>query len=340
MHTPEIPQNESARLTVLRSLNILDTSPEERFDRLTRMAKRIFGVPIALANLVDENRQWFNSCAGLGASDTPADVFFCSHAILGDEPFVIPEAKADERFANNPLVTSHPHIRFYTGCPLRAANSSKTGTLCIVDRQPRKVAIEDIEPLQDLALMVEQEIASVQLATLDELTGISNRRGFMMLAEHSLNLCTRQEHLATLVFLDLDNFKPINDRYEHAEGDRALKTFADHLKGAFRDSDLFARMGGDEFAVLLTNTAKDFTWKTIARFAETLDDDSRRSNRRYQLAFSCGVVEFGQTKHPTIEELLADGDTLMYEIKHAKKQRSAPAGSPLPTQGREGYRPL
>lgn len=108
-------------------------------------------------------------------------------------------------------------------------NGHKLGTLCIVDRKPRSFDKEDVEALQDLASMVEHELAAVQLATLDELTNISNRRGFMVLAQHSLNLCARQKLPAALGFLDLDKFKPINDKYGHAEGDRVLISFASHI---------------------------------------------------------------------------------------------------------------
>ena len=209
MNAPDLPDNEQTRLKTLKSLDVLDTQPEERFDRLTRMCKRLFGVPIALVSLVDENRQWFKSCVGLSVSETPRDISFCGHAILGSEIFVIPDAAKDERFADNPLVVDEPHIRFYAGCPLESRNGCKLGTLCIIDREPRELTQEDFDTLKDLAAMVERELEAVQLATLDELTKISNRRGFMALAQHSLNLCTRQEISASLAFVDLNNFKPI-----------------------------------------------------------------------------------------------------------------------------------
>lgn len=256
MKKPDITHDEQARLETLRSLSVLDTPPEERFDRLARMAKRLFGVPIALVSLVDENRQWFKSCFGLSVSETSRDISFCGHAILGNDLFIVPDTLEDERFADNPLVLNEPYIRFYAGCPLKAPDGRKLGTLCIIDRQPRNLEKDDLEALKDLASMVERELAAVQLATLDELTNISNRRGFLMLAQHSLHLCARQKLSASLVFMDLDKLKPVNDTFGHAEGDRALSVFADQLKIACRDSDMFARLGGDEFAMLLINMSK------------------------------------------------------------------------------------
>lgn len=247
------PAHEATRLDTLRALNILDTSPEERFDRLTRLAKRLFGVPIALVSLVDADRQWFKSAQGLCATETPRDVSFCGHAILSDEVLLVPDALTDARFHDNPLVTGDPNVRFYAGCPLTVPNGSRLGTLCVIDRAPRDFDAADLELLRDLARMAEQELAAIQLATMDELTMLSNRRGFEALARHALGLCRRLARPASLLFLDLDGFKAINDTFGHAEGDRALADFARILSATFRESDVVGRLGGDEFAVLLTD---------------------------------------------------------------------------------------
>jgi diguanylate cyclase (GGDEF)-like protein len=323
LRKPDIPKDEKLRLETLRSLSILDTPPEERFDRLTRMAKRLLGVPIALVSLIDENRQWFKSCIGLSTTETSRDISFCGHAILGNEVFIIPDTLNDDRFVDNPLVVGEPKIRFYAGCPLKAPNGRKLGTLCVIDHQPRNLEMEDLEALEDLASMVEREIAAVQLATLDELTNISNRRGFMMLAEHNLQLCARQKIPASLVFMDMDKFKQINDAFGHTEGDRVLTVFAEHLKNTFRLSDLFARLGGDEFVVLLPNTTKKTAEVIVEKFRQSLEDYNRAAQRVYDIVFSYGIVEFNPEKHRSIDTLLKDGDALMYERKKLKRAREA-----------------
>ena len=320
LKSPDIPQEEEVRLETLRSLKILDTPQEERFDRLTRMAKRIFGVPIALVSLVDANRQWFKSCIGLEVSETSRDISFCGHAILGDEVFIIPDATQDKRFAENPLVLNEPAIRFYAGCPLKAWNGTKIGTLCIIDTVPRQISDEDLRVLEDLASMVEREMAAVELATMDELTHISNRRGFMLLAQQSLNLCAREGIPASLVFLDLDKFKPINDTFGHAEGDRALLAFADQMKATFRESDIYARLGGDEFVVLLTHISKEVAENLVAKFAGLVDKYNKEANRGYDISFTYGIVEFEPDNHQNIDILLAEGDSSMYERKKAGKE--------------------
>jgi diguanylate cyclase (GGDEF)-like protein len=320
MIEPGIPHNEIQRLTTLKSLEVLDTPPEERFDRVTRMARRMFGVPVALVSLVDENRQWFKSRAGLDAAETPRNISFCGHAILGDEIFLIPDALDDPRFADNPLVTGAPYVRFYVGCPLRAANGDKIGTLCLLDIQPRNFDQDDRSALRDLASMVEDELNAFQTATTYELTHLSNRRGFLQLARYGLNFCTRHHQPAALAFIDLDRFKPINDRYGHAEGDRALAAFAEVMRASFRSTDLCARLGGDEFVVLLTGANKAEAEVVIQKFCLQLHDFNVSARRGYELAFSYGVEEFQPNAPQTVEVLLAAGDAHMYAIKAAKRR--------------------
>ena len=325
MTTPAKPDNEAERISTLHSLNILDTPAEERFDRLTRLAKRLFGVPIALVSLVDENRQWFKSCQGLSVSETPRDISFCGHAILGDDVFLIPDASRDERFHDNPFVIGAPHIRFYAGCPLAMANGSKLGTLCIIDSQPRELSEDETALLRDLARTVEQELAAVQLATMDELTLLSNRRGFQTLSAHALGLCRRLETPALLLYFDLDGFKQINDRFGHAEGDRALTSFASILKPTFRESDVLGRLGGDEFAALLTNAKGAELDSALRRLRENLDRHNYQAHRGYDIAYSVGAVQLDTKRHADIEGFMAEADAVMYQQKK-RRQTAIEAG--------------
>ncbi len=316
MQKPAIPQDEVERLKVLRSLDILDTPAEERFDRLTRIANRMFDVPIALVSLVDENRQWFKSSVGLEATETPREISFCGHAILGDDIFVVNDALSDKRFADNPLVLENPNIRFYAGCPLTALNGSKLGTICLIDREPKGFSKNDRMVLQDLAAMVEREIELTQLATVDELTNIPNRRGFRILAEQELKLCERQKLPVSLVYLDIDKFKQINDTYGHTEGDRALSIFAENMKRISRDSDVIARISGDEFVILFADAGKKIAESIVGRFKSGLEERGMKENLDYPIGFSHGIVEFNPDVHTSIGELLNAGDQLMYAHKH------------------------
>lgn len=329
MKSPETPEDEKLRLAKLRSLCILDTAKESRFDRLTRIAQRIFKVPISLVSLVDENRQWFKSCVGLNASETPRTVSFCGHAILGSDVFIVEDALEDDRFADNPLVEGDPHIRFYAGCPLILDNR-RLGTLCIIDQSPRSLDQDQIDILKDLASMVEHELVATLLATKDELTGLANRRGFQALAQQSLQLCTRQGLPVSLLYLDLDRFKAINDTHGHQEGDRALITFADQIQYVCRDSDVIARLGGDEFAVLLINSTREQAKKVIDRLKDALEHENRVSGKSYEIDFSYGITAYQPERHETIAELLADGDALMYELKRLRSLDREVGDNPEP----------
>ncbi len=152
------PSDEQERIAALHELGILDTATEERFDRLVRFVKQKLEVPIALINLVDTNRQWFKTHLGLPVSETSRDVSFCAYTILGEEIMVIPDATKDERFADNPLVTGPPFIRFYAGCPLHEPQGHRIGTLCLIDRLPRQLDEQQLQRLKRIASMVEHQL--------------------------------------------------------------------------------------------------------------------------------------------------------------------------------------
>lgn len=165
MQAPSQPDNETQRLAALRALQLLDTPAEARFDRLTHVAQQLFDVPIALISLVDQSRQWFKSCVGLSVAETPRDISFCGHAILSDELLVIEDTLVDPRFADNPLVAGDPKIRFYAGCPVRAGGGEALGTLCIIDRTPRRFGAVQRRLLRDLGRWAEQELNLLDLRT-------------------------------------------------------------------------------------------------------------------------------------------------------------------------------
>jgi GAF domain-containing protein len=153
-----IPEDEAQRLASLHQTRILDTAPEDRFDRITRLAAALFNVPIALVSLVDEDRQWFKSCHGLDSKETSRDAAFCAHVVYHREPIIVSDTFQDERFADNPLVTDHPRIRFYAGCPLILDDGSCIGSLCLIDTRPRSLDESERARLRDLTALTVREL--------------------------------------------------------------------------------------------------------------------------------------------------------------------------------------
>ena len=316
MSTAPIPVNEVERIIDLRALEILDTPAEERFDRITRIAQRLFDVPIALVSLVDEDRQWFKSRLGLDATETSREVSFCAHAILDDRVLLVPDAHLDERFRDNPLVAGDPRIRFYAGAPIDSPSGNKLGTLCVIDRKPRDLSPEDLEALRDLADMVEKEIAAIQLATSDTLTHLRNRRGFMLVARQVLSFARRTEKPACLIFVDLDGMKRINDELGHEEGDRALIHTANLLSATFRNSDITARLAGDEFCVLLSGSSALEARSAVDRLMAAVEERNRDSTPA--LSLSVGLADWSPASEESLDELMRRADREMYVHKRSK----------------------
>lgn len=155
-----IPAYDKERLAALRELLILDTPPEERFDKIVQFAAQEFDVPIALISLIDENRQWFKARFGLDACETGRDVSFCGHAIVQPDLFVIPDSRQDERFFDNPLVTHPPHVIFYAGAPLPMPNGHVIGTLCLIDHKPRYLDATELAILASLRDLLVEELSN------------------------------------------------------------------------------------------------------------------------------------------------------------------------------------
>ena len=317
MQPPIIPEDEAIRLVALESLRVLDSAPEERFDRLTRLACRLFGTQIAAVSLIDSERQWFKSIQGLDATETSRDVSFCGHAILCREIMVVRDALLDERFHDNPLVVGEPHIRFYAGCPISGPTGHQVGTLCVIDPAPREFDENDRASLRDLARMVEDELVLQEMAISDPLTGLCNRRGFEAIATNTLANCRRLGYSATLAYFDVDGLKRTNDSLGHAAGDRLLEEFSMILSESFRTSDVIARLGGDEFCALLSGTGVVKADSPLRRLRLKV----ARRNERYPelppLQFSFGLTSFDPRHHGGVDDLIQEADARMYEQKRA-----------------------
>jgi diguanylate cyclase (GGDEF)-like protein len=269
-----IPKNESARLESLRQMLLSSAPDEASLDRVTRAAHRIFGTPIALISLVDRDRLWFKSCIGLTVRETPRNISFCGHAILEDEPLIVEDTLCDPRFADNPLVTAEPKIRFYAGRPLRNSENFAVGALCIIDREPRTLSQEERRLLDDLGLWAEAIFASRQLSEaqhalqvelqeakresmVDPLLHIWNRCAIVDILDREAKRAERHHAALSALMVDVDHLAAISDRYGQPAADAMLKEVARAMHGALRPYDAVGRYGTAEFLVVLPDTDRN-----------------------------------------------------------------------------------
>jgi PAS domain S-box-containing protein len=198
MEPASLPLDEDARLRALEELQLLDSPAEQEFDDITLLASFICDTPIALISLIDKDRQWFKSRVGLDIPETPRNIAFCAHAILGDDVFEVPDAAADQRFADNPVVTSDPHLRFYAGMPLKTSDNHNIGTLCVIDRNPRRLNDAQREALRALGRQI------MRLVELRKSTRLQSDLRRKLASEVALSRAMVEHAGAGIISTDLD----------------------------------------------------------------------------------------------------------------------------------------
>lgn len=285
-----VPADESLRLRELQRHQLLDREGDHHFDRIVKLASAIFDMPIALISLVDQDRQWFLSRKGLEVSETPREVAFCAHTIAGNEVMVVPDALLDERFSSNPLVLSPPGIRFYAGAPLRTKDGHNLGTLCVIDQKPREFSTEQQQQLRMLADVVMREIEWRHDSSLCPVTGLSNRGALFSVGQREMEQARSAADPMALICLDIDNFRQINNRWGHPAGDQVLLDFSHLCKGFLREQDFIARLGDEEFVILLIGQDSE----AALQLAERIRDAVSRMNgvfsrSGFHLSISGGV---------------------------------------------------
>jgi diguanylate cyclase (GGDEF)-like protein len=348
-----LPKNEQARLEALHRYDILDTEAEQAYDDITRLAAAIAQTPIALISLIDEKRQWFKSRVGLDVTQTSREIAFCAHAIETPEhALIVQDARLDPRFADNPLVTSGPHIRFYAGEPLVTSDNHALGTLCVIDNTPRELTHEQKESLAALSRLAVTQLelrrhaaelraaSEMQAHTLDQLrayqkqleeanarleersltdklTGVANRAGFDRRLHEEIERCKRYGSRLSLLMIDVDHFKSYNDSHGHLAGDEALAAVALTMQEICRPVDLIARYGGEEFAVILPTTDQTGAVQTAERLRKAIAATPVGNGF---LTVSIGTTTLDSTDK-TSRQLIQEADKALYEAKGAGRNR-------------------
>jgi len=344
IHTLPIarPQADQFRLAALHRYHILDTPACEDFSFLTDLATQVCGVPYAFISLVDADRVWTKSCAGMQVGELPRGESFCSLAVLGDAVTEIPDLTEDYRTARMPLTVNAPYLRMYTGVALTSSDGFAIGTLCVMDTKPGRLGDTQRATLVKLARQVMALIelranaqtltATVRelelLATTDELTGLHNRRSLLHRLKFETARAKRFRSPLSAVMIDLDRFKQINDAHGHAIGDQVLANVGRLLRDSVRVIDIPGRYGGEELCVVLPNTPLDGACK----FAETLRakleaQPHHAGPRLLSVTASLGVGSFDHMEIADADSLLRQADTALYRAKHAGRNR-VECGSP------------
>lgn len=282
MRAPPVPANEALRLDALRRAYCAYAPREERFDRITRTAKRLLHVPIALISIIEQDEQWFRSVQGLEVAHTPRDISFCGYVVGLNQPFCIPDTLNDPDFADNPLVTGPPGIRSYLGWPLEIAPGVAVGSLCVIDTMPRTFGQEDFDALKDLAGMAEAELkvsASASLqnkllmrlsalqrqGALDPLTGCWNIRGFRELL--ALGFDDARQHGTDLAVchLRVKNLQEVADAARYTNLDAVTTLLAQVLRQRLPAQGALARLGTQDFWALITSASSLDLEQELAR---------------------------------------------------------------------------
>lgn len=321
MNPANSTDQESTRLQALDECDILDTEPEAVYDRITRLAGHITHMPTALISLVDHDRQWFKSKQGLSQAETPRDDAFCHYTIQTREPLVVTDARTDDRFRHNRLVTGPPHIRTYVGIPLLLSEDVIVGSLCVIDYEPRELVDWQIEALCELAGVVVELLESRRQALVDPLTRTFNRRMLSRLVHKEIAHYARHQQPFCFILLDLDNFKAINDQHGHPAGDTALRRIAECWNEILREEDTLCRMGGEEFGVLLIETELAKAVMIGERLRTRLQELSiELDSGRIQITTSLGVTEYAGGDID-MEALLNRADEALYQAKQQGRNR-------------------
>lgn len=330
------------RLAALRAFQILDTEFESAFDEIVKIAALACNAPIAVINFIDETRQWFKAEVGLGIRETALDISICRHAILEHDLMVINDTLKDSRTCQNPLaLASENPLRFYAGALLKEGELP-LGTLCVLDYSPRELTPAQLQILQGLRNQVmrlldyrrlnlgqqrllheldQARSTMQQMAQTDTLTGLLNRRAF----EAQLITAMKQRQLpsgvATLMVLDLDRFKQVNDTHGHQVGDQVLSELANILRQTLRSHDLLCRWGGEEFLALLPGLSPQQAGKVAQRIHQALADHPVRiGSLTIPLSASIGLAQAQEGDEP--DAIIKRADDAMYQAKSSGPGRT------------------
>lgn len=323
-------------------LDLFYTPLEERFERITRIARRALGVPVAAITLLSAEKQWFKSVAGWAVAELPSDLSLC-RLTLDSGAEILADTKSDPRTARHPLVASKPNFRFYAGQALSDGSGLVAGTFCVFDLKPRHLNDTDRACFAALAALAERELADEHLrsvhasltsklglarrqAMIDPLTRLWNRHGAMVLSASAFQRADHAKTPVGIALLDLDDFKRINDTYGHRTGDEVLRRIGERLVSNIRTNDIACRLGGDEFLLLFENSDAEATAAGVARVLGALSRSPLQTrDGLLNASASAGYTVRAPGEEAPIEALIERADRRLLQSKLSGRKRAQSA---------------
>jgi diguanylate cyclase (GGDEF)-like protein len=329
--------DELGRQSALDRLAIVETPSDGPFEQIVELVKATFNVPICAVSLIDNDRQWFKAYRGLDVDRTPREIAFCDYAIRAEEPFAVEDATSDPRFCANPLVFDKPFIRSYLGYPLKLSDGYIVGTLCIIDKKPRAFTQHEVAILSHFANLVVGELELRTMAYTDVLTKLLSRRAWRDSVQKEIGRAERQSLPLSILMLDLDHFKRVNDRFGHETGDRVLKKTAQAINSIVRKHDLAGRLGGEEFAVCLIGASLETATRIADRIREQVSALLFHDVPDLRCTISVGVAEL--LAKEDLNSLLKRADEALYAAKkHGRNQvQLASSGASVEWEARSNH---
>ena len=255
----------------------MDILPDQSYDDITDLAALICETSTALVSLIDDGQHWIKSKHNIDADQATQAIHFCEQTVARpNELFVVRDAHQYEQFADTPLAIDGSQIRFYAGAALVSSEGDTLGTLCVIDQVPRQLTEDQQDALWALSRQVvaQVELTNARIKTLnviDDLTGLHNGLVFEEELRNEVHRAWESDSPLSLLLLDADHFKSYNDEFGHPAGDDALKTIAGYLKGSTRPTDFVARIGGEEFVIILPKTPQESAWVMAERWRKVLE---------------------------------------------------------------------
>ena len=313
--------DEEARLAALRRYEINEPSDNRPFQRIVELIQQVIGVPMAAVTLIDGDTQWFKAARGLNFGETRREDAFCNYTIRQFGPFAVNDARLDPRFSENPMVKGAPHIRSYLGVPLTTPDGYNIGSICAIDDEPRQFDRAQGDVMTKLAEIVVEQFELQQIAKQDSMTGALTRRGFFAEVEREFRRASRYDRPSMLIVLDVDHFKSINDRYGHPAGDAVLISIANSCMATMRRSDVFGRIGGEEFGLLLPETHAEEAREAAERIRHMVESTIVQvGGVEVRATVSMGVAPRPATTE-TVSTWFAEADIALYEAKQFGRNR-------------------